>query len=129
MASSNGYLLDTHIFIWWMDKNSRRLGNLAKILSDPKNTIFLSVVSVWEMIVKQSKGSLKLPKDIKSGIKASGFTILPISDSHVFELENLPLHHQDPFDRMLIAQAAIENLTLITLDKKIDKYGADTLGN
>lgn len=121
MANNKKFLLDTQIFIWWM-KDEKLTENITNILSDPTNIIYLSTVSVWEMIIKEKIGKLKLPKNWKITIKDGRFEILPISLEHVLVVETLPLHHKDPFDRMLIAQSQTENLTLITSDLKMNKY-------
>jgi len=115
-------LLDTHIFIWWMEKNKRLSKDIFNLLNNPQNQIFLSVASVWELIIKKAKKKLKTPKDVQGGIKASGFIPINIEMLHVLDLEKLPMHHNDPFDRIIISQAKIEHLTLITADKKIWKY-------
>ena len=115
------YLIDTHIFIWAMEENKRLPLDIKARISDPNNKVFVSVTSIWEIIIKKRKG-LKVPKDILGGIKKSNFVLLSIDINHVLEVENLPLYHGDPFDRILIAQAKVENLTLITSDEKIWKY-------
>lgn len=122
MVKNNHLLLDTHIFIWWMEKNKRLSKEVLDLLNTPQNQIFLSIASVWEMVIKKGKKKLKLPKDIEGGVKASDFTILPIEIAHVLAIEKLPMYHQDPFDRLLIAQAMVENLTILTDDKKFEKY-------
>src|SRR5258708_22233470 len=114
----NKFLLDTHVFIWWMEKNRLLTKNLEEILMNPKNAIFLSAASVWEMTIKKKLGKLKLPKNWKATLTESRFELLPIQLEHVFETENLPLHHKDPFDRMLVAQAKIEDCILLTIDPK-----------
>lgn len=121
------FLIDTHIFIWAMD-NSPRLTKIIKdLISNPKNEVYLSVVSIWEIMIKRSSGNLKTPAKIIEGIKAAGFDILPIEAEHALALEQLPDYHKDPFDRMLIAQARSENMVLITSDSKIWKYGQKIL--
>lgn len=121
------FLLDTHIFIWWME--GKKLGaNISNLLQNPEGVIFLSAVSVWEMVVKKAKGKLRLPKDWKETIKDSSFEILPINFEHALALEHLPLHHNDPFDRMLVAQVKTEGLTMITADSKMKRYKIPILG-
>lgn len=126
MARNKSFLLDTHIFIWWMEKNKKLSKDVKSIIENPENQIFLSTVSVWEMIIKKSAGKLKLPHNWKTTLKNSRFDILEVSLEHVYLLESLPLLHKDPFDRMLIAQAQAENCILITDDSKIKKYKVDT---
>lgn len=127
MQANRGFLLDTHIFIWWMGDDKRLSQKTATLLRDPHNQIFLSTGSIWEMIIKKGKGKLNIPiaLDLESGIRTSGFNLLSIEILHVLELEKLPQHHKDPFDRILIAQAKIERLILITDDVKIAKYEVD----
>ncbi len=117
------YLLDTHIFLWSLDNNRRLKDSIKKILVDPGQVIYISVVSAWELSIK-SKTNLgfKLRTSIKKAFNISKFEILPIFFEHALAVEKLPLIHKDPFDRILIAQALAENLTLVTSDKKIWKY-------
>jgi PIN domain nuclease of toxin-antitoxin system len=122
MEKNKGYLLDTHMFIWWMDNDKRLPKEIFILLSDPHSTVFLSIASVWEIVIKQGKKMLKIPKDVKAGVLASGFELLPIDLVHVLAIKELPHHHKDPFDRMLIAQAKVENLKLLTDDEKVKKY-------
>lgn len=116
------YLIDTHIFIWLMENNKKVSPQIKVLLRSPSVNVFISIASIWEIVIKQTKGQLKTPKDIEGGIESSGFTILPIEISHVLETGKLSNCHNDPFDRILIAQAKVENLTLITADPKIWKY-------
>lgn len=115
------YLLDTHVFLWWME-NKRLSSKLMDLLNDPENEVYLSVVNVWEIVIKNAKGKLKSPKEIKEGIQSSGFLVLSVEVSHALEVAKLPDYHNDPFDRILIAQAKAEDLILITADKKIWQY-------
>ena len=116
------YLVDTHIFIWWMKQDKRIKKEIKSILQDPQNYIYLSIATVWEIVIKKKIGKLKIPHDWKVTLKESNFLLLPISLEHVYKLENLPLHHRDPFDRMLVSQAIVENATLITGDNKLWQY-------
>lgn len=124
---NNRYLIDTHIFIWSMEKNRRLSDKLIQLLSDPNNEILLSVVSVWEMIIKKQRKKLKTCKNIELGIKTVGFKVLSVDLKHVLVIDKLPNYHADPFNRLLIAQSIEENLTLITSDKKIWKYKTSIL--
>ncbi len=124
---NKAYLLDTHIFIWLMEKSPRINENLFTLLKNPEVKIFLSIASIWEIAIKRSRKPIRVPKDLMRGIKATNFLILPIDAQHVLGIENLPFHHKDPFDRILVSQAKKENLTLITSDKKIWKYNVDLL--
>lgn len=121
------YLLDTNIFIWWMEKSKKLPHDLYTLINDPKNKVFLSVVSIWEIVIKRGKDRFKVPKDIEIDIKTNRFNLLPIHIEHALEVGKLPFHHKDPFDRILISQAKIENLILISSDKKIWKYNLPLL--
>lgn len=112
-----------------MEDSKKASSEVKSIVKNPANEIFVSVVTVWEVVIKRAKGRLKAPKDIRGGINEAGFKTLPIEISHALEVEKLPLlpGHQDPFDRMLVAQAKVEGLTLITSDPKIWKYRVSLL--
>lgn len=116
------YLLDTHVFIWWMEENRRLSAETKAIIDDPLNDIFISVVTPWEIVIKIKAKKLKVPKNYASYVLNSIFELLPIEISHVLGIEKLPDIHKDPFDRILISQARAENLTLITHDPKIWEY-------
>lgn len=120
--ANKGFLIDTQVFVWWMEESKRLPKNIFNLLNDPQNQIFLSVASVWEIVIKRAKNKLKVPTDIEGGIKKSYFTVLPIELAHVIQVDKLPIYHQDPFDRILISQAKVEGLTFITSDPKIWKY-------
>lgn len=121
------YLLDTHVFIWWMERNSQLSKNIFNLLNNPQNKIFLSVASIWEIVIKKAKKKLKTPRDVEGGIKASGFIPIDIEMLHILGIEKLPMYHNDPFDRIIISQAKIERLTLVTDDKKIWIYNLSLL--
>lgn len=120
MKKKENLLIDTQIFLWFSADTLEE--NIKEILLDPDRTIYLSVVSVWEIIIKNQIGKLKVPKNIDEAIEKSQFKILPINIEHVLRLKKLKSVHKDPFDRMLISQALTENLTLVTTDNKIRKY-------
>ncbi len=129
MENNKGFLLDTHIFIWWMEGKKELKKEVKTILKDPHSQVYLSVASVWEMVIKINKKKLKLSVNLHKGIRTSRFQSLMITMPHVFELEHLPTYHTDPFDRLLIAQAKAENFTLITADPKIAKYPITVMKN
>ena len=122
MANDRRYLLDTQVFILWMKSDKGFKADLSTILKDPENTVYLSLVSIWEMIIIKRIGKLKLPNDWKETLARSRFSILYINLDHLYTLDSLPLHHSDPFDRLLVAQAISEKATIITADKKIWRY-------
>jgi len=109
-----------------MEKSKQIPSNIYSILDNPQNLVYLSVASIWEIMLKRAKGKIKTSASLED-VKSRGFIVLPIEASHVLGVEKLPKHHADPFDRLLIAQAQIENLTLITADKKIARYKIDIL--
>ena len=120
-------LLDTHGLIWWL-ANERRLGEHARMaLSDPRNAVYVSVATAWEMAIKVGLGRLDVPNDVGTWLPgqlaANRFRLLPIELKHVLAVEHLPHHHRDPFDRLLVAQAQAERLTLLTSDPQILRYG------
>ncbi len=125
-------LLDTHIFLWWDNDPDHLLAQAKNLCQDPANTLVLSVVSVWEMQIKQQLGklTLRLPLSelIEDQQKTNGVEILPISLVHVLALETLPLHHKDPFDRLLIAQSRSEGIGLLSVDPIFKQYAVTLLG-
>lgn len=124
------YLLDTHIFLWWITDSPKLKQNIRDLISDRTNTLFLSSASIWEMMIKSNLSKLDLPENprlfIKEQVALNSIYILNITMDHSFEIYGLPEIHKDPFDRMLIAQASIEGLTLITTDSLIAQYSVNT---
>lgn len=116
------YLLDTNIFLWSLNDDRRLKHNIRKILKDPLNEIYVSVASGWEISVKHRLGKLPLKTTLLECFRKSTFKVLNINLEHILQLDKLPSHHKDPFDRILISQAKVENLTLITSDQKFRKY-------
>lgn len=122
-----GYLLDTHVLIWWWTDNPR-LGRQARaVLQDPANTLFLSSVSVWEIVVKRKAGRLELAGSLAELAADPDFQPLPITSKHAALVETLPDLHRDPFDRMLIAQAKCDDLVLVSADRAVQAYPVDLL--
>lgn len=126
-------LLDTHIFLWW-DNDIDRLSEQARsICQDSANTLILSVVSVWEMQIKENLGKLDLRLPLSDLVedqrKTNGIEILSITLPHVLALEALPHHHKDPFDRLLIAQANVEDLNVLTIDPMFKQYDVKLIDN
>ncbi len=117
------YLLDTHALIWWLDDSQKLSLTARKAISNPENSIFVSHASYWEISIKVSLGRLVFPvESLDYELQENSFQLLPINTSHIVQSTGLPMHHRDPFDRMLIAQSQIEKLTLITIDLHIQKY-------
>lgn len=125
------YLLDTNAFLWWDTRSDRLPKHIFEIISDPATTIQISMVSLWEIQIKHQLGKLDLSKPLEQIVREqrekNGFRLLTIDLPHVLALSTLPDHHRDPFDRLLIAQAMIEHLTLITNDAQIARYPVQTV--
>ena len=119
-------LLDTHVFLWWRT-NDRRLKAAARAAIATADLVFVSAASAWEAALKVALGRLKIPDTIEAGVEASGFDKLPITFAHAEAAARLPPHHLDPFDRLLVAQARIEGLTLVTHDRRLAPYEVDIL--
>ena len=118
-------LLDTHILLWWLS-NSKQLPKPAySIIENPANTIFVSAASLWEIALKQMLDRITVSfPDLQKAVEGSGFLPLPITFDHCGQIGILPLHHRDPFDRMLVAQSMIEPAILLTHDKTLKLYGS-----
>ncbi|AMV71134.1 type II toxin-antitoxin system VapC family toxin [Desulfuromonas carbonis] len=116
------FLLDTHVLLWWLD-DAPRLGPRCKeLIADQRNEVFVSAATTWEISIKKALGKLEAPEDIDSIVEDEGFSKLPISLYHGQLAGSLPVFHRDPFDRMLIAQAQSEGLTLVTSDENMGLY-------
>jgi len=116
------YLIDTHVFLWWLN-DDKKLKELAqRAIENPNNQVYVSVATLWEISIKHTLGKLPLKTTLSEIISVSGFELLSITGTHVLELEKLPLLHNDPFDRMLIAQTRVEQLIFITVDEKMKNY-------
>ena len=120
------YLMDTHIFLWWILENPKLKNRFKAIIRNKNNMLYLSAASTWEMIIKSGVGKLSLPDSpenfIRKQLLLNDINILNITLKHTFALAELPLIHKDPFDRILIAQAKCENCTFITDDALIKSY-------
>jgi PIN domain nuclease of toxin-antitoxin system len=121
-------LLDTHPFIWSLLEPDRLPERLRATLVDPAHIVYVSAASVWEIAIKHGLGKLSLPPDtLETDTAESGFESLAITATHAVAVSQLPLLHRDPFDRLLIAQARHERLTLVTRDPAVRRYQVDTL--
>ncbi len=120
------FLLDTHAFLWWINDDSRLSPAARVIMSSRENELFLSAASGWEMIIKSQIGRLLLPGDpagfISRQLSLNEIRALPIMMSHALHYHTLPLLHRDPFDRMIVAQSQIENLSILSADPMISHY-------
>ena len=121
-------LLDTHILLWWLDDHASLSVKAREAIADMDNLIVLSAAVIWEIRIKQAIGKLKMPPVFYDAIKQQGFEMLAITSDHAYAVGDLPQHHRDPFDRILIAQAMLEGLTLLTHDEMFKKYPIQILG-
>jgi len=123
-------LLETHTFLWFIDDNPQ-LSKRGKALLEDDNALLLSIASLWEIAIKVSLGRLTLPTPyeafITQQLTVNSIDILPISIFHLAAVSTLPVHHRDPFDRLLIAQAMVERLTIVSVDAAFDAYPVQRL--
>ena len=119
-------LLDTHTFLWFIGGDSKLSSAAKGLIEDPNNERLLSVASLWEMAIKVSLGRLSVPQPfsqlIDAHVKGNAMTVHPISAQHLDELARLPFHHKDPFDRLIIAQGIVENVSIVSRDKVFEHY-------
>jgi len=118
-------LLDTHAFIWWDRETGKLPGRVHDACQDNKNTLYLSIASVWEIQIKMGIGKLRFERPLACIIEeqiANGMEILPVKLPHLWQLTDLPQVHNDPFDRLLIAQAVVEDMHLISADRVFSSY-------
>jgi PIN domain nuclease of toxin-antitoxin system len=115
-------LLDTPILLRWLDDDPRLGETHRTLIADGQNELFVSAVTIAEISIKTSLGKLTAPSGVPDAIEAGGFSHLPLTATHAEALRDLPWHHRDPFDRMLVAQAAVEGLALVTADARMRDY-------
>jgi len=124
-------LLDTHTFLWFVLDDARLSAPAKMLIEDPANAVFISPASFWEIAIKVRLGKLELRCSyddfMDRGIFGNDFAILPIEPKHTSLLTTLPLHHRDPFDRLLVAQASIENVPIVSADALLDAYGVQRI--
>jgi PIN domain nuclease of toxin-antitoxin system len=114
-------LLDTNVVLRWLTQDSLAEPVTSR-LADGSNEAYVSIASAWEIAIKTSIGKLRPPEDFADAAEREGFTLLPIVVEHTRAVRDLPLHHRDPFDRMLVAQAQVEGLVLVTRDRRLMEY-------
>lgn len=119
-------LLDTHVVLWWL-ADAPELPEEIKDRLDQEPDARVSAATIWEISIKQALGKITAPSDLPERVRDSGFRELPVSFAHSMAAGRLPLLHRDPFDRMLVAQARCEGLTLVTADKHCQQYDVRTL--
>ena len=119
-------LLDTHAFLWWVNDDPQLSRQARRIIAASSNQIFLSAASAWEIAIKTALGRLMIAADpeefVPEQMRMNGFEPMPIDLRHALQVGSLPAHHGDPFDRILIAQAAVEECTILSADPEIRRY-------
>lgn len=119
-------LLDTHVYLWWL-ADSPMSAQASAAIADPDNDVWVSAASIWEIAIKGAAGRLTIDGDPIGLAEACGFLLLDIRPTHAAHAAGLPEHHRDPFDRMLIAQAQLEQLVLVTRDRRLQEYDVPLL--
>ena len=120
-------LLDTCVLLWWLDDPDLLSEEALTAIKETDNKIIVSVVSAWEIAIKKALGKLSSPDNLKEMIADAEFELMPIDYEHVWHVKDLPSHHKDPFDRLLVAQATVENLMLVTRDSYLEAYNVPIL--
>lgn len=120
-------LLDSHVLVWAILQPERLGPRLQDLITDVRNDRFASVASIWELSLKAAKGRMLLPPDLRRFLTESSIDVLPVDIEHALAAAALPDHHGDPFDRLLVAQAQVERLTLVTSDRQLAAYDVDIL--
>ena len=115
-------LLDTHVLLWWLDDNPNLSNKARAVIADGKNLVFVSAVVIWEIRIKEALGKLEIPRNFRKVLDDQPFETLDITIEHAHAVGDLTAYHRDPFDRMLVAQAKVEGLTLVTHDIRLKKY-------
>jgi PIN domain nuclease of toxin-antitoxin system len=121
------FLLDTHILLWFLENDSKLSTQVREVITNPENLIFVSAISAWEISIKQSLGKLIAPSNLEEALRFSRLEVLEMKLVHGIKVADLPMYHKDPFDRMLIAQALVERLSIITVDGKFKFYDVPLL--
>ena len=119
-------LLDAHTLLWWLAGNPKLSAQAAQTIADPDNQAFVSVASLWEMSIKHAAGKLPeyivLGKDAELTLQQQGFILIPVFYAHAYAAANLPMHHRDPFDRLLLGTSQVEGMTLVSKDEIFKSY-------
>lgn len=120
-------LLDTHVLIWTLSKDPELSKGTKAAIADPDNQVFVSAATAWEIAIKKALGKLEAPDDYEESLERYRFTPLDITTAHALAAGGLPPHHNDPFDRLLVAQTHLEKLTLVSRDRHLGAYGIKVL--
>ncbi len=115
------------MLLWWLNGDRALRTEARNAIADPKNTVFLSAIVVWEIRIKEALGKLSIPGDFREALAAESFSPLAVRLDHAHAVGDLPAIHRDPFDRLLVAQAMIEKMTIVTADSTISRYAVKTL--
>lgn len=118
-------LADTHVLLWWLGSDPRLRPDHRSLIEDDANTVLVSAATVAEVSIKASLGKLVAPEMSEEFLTAQGFSLLPLSVRHAQAIRDLPWHHRDPFDRMLVAQCVVEQLPILTVDERIRAYAIE----
>lgn len=119
--------MDTHALLWALSAPDRLAPASREAIEDGNNDVFISTASAWELSIKQALGKLGTIEDLQGELEAASLLVLVVALEHALQVRSMPLHHNDPFDRMLIAQAMVEGLTIVTRDPRFEPYGVPLL--
>jgi PIN domain nuclease of toxin-antitoxin system len=120
-------LLDTNVLVWWRDGSPRLSSRVGDQISSPDNIISVSIISLWEIAIKRALGKLRFAEDFEEVMAGEQFDPMPVTYAHLRILGDLPQHHRDPFDRLLIAQSLAERVPIVTNDRAFAAYGVQTV--
>lgn len=120
-------LLDTHVLLWWLGDQEQLGERAAKAIATGRSDVIVSVATLWELAIKQSIGKIRIDGDLQAHLRMQAFAELSVVSKHAYTVRDLPLHHRDPFDRLLVAQARCEGLTLVTADRRLSDYDVPIL--
>ena len=120
-------LLDTHVLLWWLDDPAQLSEAAGAAIRDEGNVVCVSAATAWEIVIKKALGKLDAPDNLDEVLRDCRFTPLPISVAHALAVRSLPMRHRDPFDRMLVAQAHTEGMTVVTRDPKVLEYAVSNI--
>ena len=120
-------LIDAHVLVWWLAEDQTLPPDVRSAMADPANDVIVSAATVWELAIKRAKGKIRIPSDLTVAIAAVGFSSVPVTSEDAETAAELPPHHQDPFDRLLVAQAQRVGAVLVSRDAAFDAYGVDVL--